>query len=75
MFTRAGIEAQQASLLFNYSKSEAAKQNMIKKGVKYLEIEDEEEWSKIAMAKVWPDFYNTVGGKAEVDKVVKALGR
>ncbi len=75
MFTRAGIEAQQANLLFSVTKSEAAKQNMIKKGVEYLEITDEDKWSKIAMDKVWPQFYDTVGGKAEVDNVVKALGR
>ncbi len=75
MFTRAGIEAQQASLLFNYSQSEAAKQNMIKKGVEHSEITDEDQWAKIAMDKVWPKFYNTVGGKAEVDAIVKALGR
>lgn len=75
MFIRAGIEAQQASLLFNYSQSETAKQNMIKKGVEHSEITDEDQWAKIAMDKVWPEFYDTVGGKAEVDKIVKALGR
>jgi TRAP-type C4-dicarboxylate transport system substrate-binding protein len=75
LFTRAGIEAQQANLLFSVTKSEAAKQNMIKKGVKHNEVQDEEQWSKIAMEKVWPNFYDSVGGKAEVDKVVKSLGR
>lgn len=75
MFIRAGIEAQEYNLLFSVTKSEAAKQNMIAKGVKYNEVEDEAEWSKIAVAKVWPKFYDTVGGKAEVDKVLKALGR
>jgi tripartite ATP-independent transporter DctP family solute receptor len=75
MFTRAGIEAQEYNLLFSVTKSEAAKQTMIAKGVKYNEVEDEAEWSKIAVEKVWPQFYDTVGGKAEVDNVVKALGR
>ena len=75
MFTRAGIEAQEYNLLFSVTKSEAAKQNMIDKGVKYNEVEDEAEWSKIAMEVVWPKFYDTVGGKAEVDNVLKALGR
>jgi TRAP-type C4-dicarboxylate transport system substrate-binding protein len=75
MFTRAGIEAQEFNLLFSVTKSESAKQNMIAKGVKYNEVEDEAEWSKIAMEVVWPKFYDTVGGKSEVDKVVKALGR
>jgi len=75
MFTRAGIEAQQFNLLFSVTEAETAKQNMIKKGVKYLEIENEEEWSKIAMDTVWPKFYDTVGGKGAVGEVVKALGR
>lgn len=75
MFTRAGIEAQQYNLMFSLTGSEAAKQNMIKKGVAYNEIEDEDQWSKIAMEKVWPKFYESVGGKAAVDDVVKALGR
>jgi TRAP-type C4-dicarboxylate transport system substrate-binding protein len=75
MFTRAGIEAQQFNLLFSVTKSEEAKQNMIKKGVEYMEIEDEDQWSKLAMEKVWPAFYDSVGGKSEIDNVVKALGR
>ncbi|MEH0022465.1 MAG: TRAP transporter substrate-binding protein [Desulfobacter sp.] len=75
MFTRAGIEAQQYNLLFSVTEAETAKQNMIKNGVEHMEIEDEDQWAKLAMEKVWPKFYDTVGGKAAVDEVVKALGR
>ena len=75
MFTRAGIEAQQYNLLFSVSESEKAKQKMIEKGVEYMEIQDEDQWSKIAMDKVWPKFYDSIGGKVAVDDVVKALGR
>ena len=75
LFTRAGIEAQQYNLLFSVTKSEEARQNMMKKGVEYMEIDDEDQWSKIAMEKVWPMFYDSVGGKEEVDKALKALGR
>ncbi len=75
MFTRAGIEAQQYNLLFSVTEAETAKQNMIKKGVEYFDIENEDEWSKIAMDQVWPKFYDSVGGKPAVDVVVKALGR
>ncbi|HCY84017.1 MAG TPA: C4-dicarboxylate ABC transporter substrate-binding protein [Desulfobacteraceae bacterium] len=74
MFTRAGIEAQQYNLLFSVTEAETAKQNMIKKGVEHMEIEDEDQWVKIAMDKVWPKFYDSVGGKPAVDEVVKALG-
>ena len=75
MFTRAGIEAQQYNLLFSVTKSEEARQNMIKKGVEYFEVEDEDQWAKTAVDAVWPKFYDSVGGKAEVDNVVKALGQ
>ncbi len=75
MFTRAGIEAQQANLLFSVTESNKAKQNMINKGVKAMDIVDEDKWSQIAMDKVWPKFYKDVGGKQAVDDVVKALGR
>ena len=75
MFTRAGIEAQQYNLLFSVTQAETAKQNMIKEGVAYNDIEDEDQWSKLAMDKVWPKFYDSVGGKTAVDDVVKALGR
>jgi tripartite ATP-independent transporter DctP family solute receptor len=75
MFTRAGIEAQQYNLLFSVTQAETAKQNMIKEGVAYNDIEDEDQWSKLAMDKVWPKFYDSVGGKPAIDDVVKALGR
>lgn len=75
MFIRAGIEAQQYNLLFSVSEAEKAKQNMIEKGVEYMEIENEEEWAKIAMEQVWPKFYESVGGKGAVDEVLKALGK
>ena len=75
MFTRDGIEAQQFNLLFSVTEAETAKQNMIKKGVEHMEIEDEEKWSALAVEKVWPKFYDSVGGKEAVDSVVKALGR
>ena len=75
MFTRAGIEAQQFNLLFSVTEAETAKQNMISKGVEYFDIEDEDQWAKIAMDSVWPKFYESVGGKPVVDEVLKALGR
>jgi len=69
MFTRAGIEAQQANLLFSVTKSEDAKQNMIKKGVKYLEIEDEDKWSKIAMTKSGRNFMTPWAEKPKLIKL------
>ncbi len=74
MITRAGIEAQQLNLLTAVSVADKAKQTMVDKGVEYMEIEDEDQWVKIAMEKVWPKFYDSIGGKGAADEVVKALG-
>jgi len=74
MIIRAGLEAQQFNLLTAVSVAEKAKQNMISKGVEHMEIEDEDQWAKLAMEKVWPKFYDSIGGKAAADEVVKALG-
>ena len=74
MLTRAGLEAQQFNLLTAVSVAEEAKQNMVKNGVEYMELEDEDQWVKIAMENVWPKFYDEIGGKAAADEVVKALG-
>jgi len=74
MLTRAGLEAQQFNLLTAVSVAEKAKQNMISKGVEHMEIEDEDQWAELAMEKVWPKFYDSIGGKAAADEVVKALG-
>ena len=74
MITRAGLEAQQFNLLTAVSVAEKAKQNMVKNGVEHMELEDEDQWVKIAMENVWPKFYDEIGGKAAADEVVKALG-
>ena len=47
---------------------------MINKGVEHMEIEDEDQWAKLAMEKVWPQFYESIGGQAAADEVVKVLG-
>lgn len=72
---RAGIEAQQYCLAFQILESENAKQGMIDGGVEVSTLEDEDQWRKIAMEKVWPEYYDFVGGKAVIDDVMKQLGK
>jgi hypothetical protein len=44
-----------------------------------MEISDpangEKEWIEKATTTVWPKFYKSVGGKENVNHVLKALGR
>jgi TRAP-type transport system periplasmic protein len=72
---RAGIEAQQYGLLFQVMEAEKAKQAMQAEGVEVCELEDEEKWKEIAMEKVWPEYYEFVGGKEVIDTMRKHLGK
>ena len=72
---RAGIEAQQFCIAFQILEAENAKQGMIKAGVEVSTLEDEAEWKKLAMEKVWPEYYDFIGGKENIDLVLEALGK
>lgn len=75
LIIRAGIEAQQYCIAFQIIEAEKAKQGMIDGGVEVSVLEDEAEWKKIAIEKVWPAQYDFVGGKENVDMVLEALGK
>lgn len=75
ILTRAGIEAQQFCIAFQILEAENAKQGMIDAGVEVSVLEDEAEWKKLAVEKVWPENYDFVGGKQNVDMVMEALGK
>ncbi|MCP4472173.1 MAG: TRAP transporter substrate-binding protein [Gammaproteobacteria bacterium] len=77
---KAILEAGNAATLHSAThlrKSEAAiKKDLIAKG---MQIDDpangEKEWIEKATAAVWPKFYESIGGKAKLDNVLKILGR
>jgi len=75
IIVRAGIEAQQYGLLFQVLEAEQAKQAMQAEGVEVCELEDEEKWKEIAMEKVWPEYYDFVGGKEVIDTMREHLGK
>lgn len=75
MVLRAGIEAQQYCILFQTLEAEKAKQAMQANGVKVSYLTDEDEWRKKAVETVWPQFYDFIGGKQNLDLVLKALGK
>lgn len=70
---RSGLEAQEYALVFQMTESENAKQNMIANGVEVFELEDEDQWIKLAKEKVWPAFYDDIGGKESFDNVLNKL--
>ncbi len=75
ILVRAGIEAQQYCVLFQLEESNKALEAMLATGVEYSEFSDEDKMMKLAKEKVWPKFYEQVGGKEAVMDVVKELER
>ena len=75
ILTRAGLEAQQYALLYQLTEASEAKRHMQEKGVTVSVLEDEGEWMRVAKEKVWPRFYDSIGGKAFLESVIQRLKR
>lgn len=74
------LEAGKEATLHSYDHllaSEAAiKKDLIAKGMEITDAADgEKEWISKATTAVWPKFYDSIGGKAKLDRVQKLLGR
>ena len=72
----AGREATAHSFAYLQATEEQIRKDLAAKG---MEISDpangEQEWIAKATGTVWPQFYDSIGGKDKLDKVLKALGR
>lgn len=71
-----GKEATNFSLSWIKNKEAGIKKNLVKKyGVEIDTLTDEPKWVELAQAKVWPEFYEQVGGKDNINEVLRILGR
>ena len=71
----AGMYAQNEVLKYQKEYGEKAKKNLIAAGLKVDVLEDEDQWKKAAMEKVWPEMADFVGGKAAINEYLKACGK
>ncbi|MBA1156846.1 TRAP transporter substrate-binding protein [Microvirga mediterraneensis] len=72
----AGKEATKHSAQFLRAKENAIKAELTARGMKISEpAGGEAEFISLATKTVWPKFYDSVGGAAKVNAVLKALGR
>nr|WP_297459489.1 TRAP transporter substrate-binding protein [uncultured Halomonas sp.] len=71
---RAGLEAQLYALQFQLTEASKARAGMEAEGIEVSTLEDEDEWIRIAKEKVWPAFYDEIGGKEAFDEFQSALG-
>ena len=72
----AGREATAHSYDYLQRTEREVRQQLQAKGMEIVEpAGGEEAWAKVAMERVWPRFYDTVGGKEKIDATQRALGR
>lgn len=72
----AGAEATEHSYKFLLDTEEKIKKELTAKGMQISDPADgEKEWISKATTQVWPKFYESIGGKDKLDKVLKSLGR
>lgn len=72
----AGQAATEHSAQFLRDSEASIKEDLIAKGMEIVDPADgEEEWIKKATEEVWPQFYDSIGGKDKLDAVLKVLGR
>jgi TRAP-type C4-dicarboxylate transport system substrate-binding protein len=72
----AGAEATKHSRQFLADSEAKIKEHLIAKGMEIVDpADDEKVWIEKATAAVWPEFYETIGGKEKLDHVLEALGR
>lgn len=71
----AGKVAQEAVLKYQLEEAGKAKEDLIKMGIQIDQLEDEAEWKKAAVTKVWPEMADFVGGKDAINAFLKAAGK
>lgn len=71
----AGMYAQESVLKYQRENAELAKKYLIDKGIQVDVLEDEPEWKKAALEKVWPEMAQFVGGKEAINAYLTACGK
>lgn len=74
--TDAGLEATKASAQFLRDQEAKIREDLVARGMQISDPADgEKEFMDLAMTTVWPMFFDSVGGKDKVDRVLATLGR
>ncbi|TVT47715.1 MAG: TRAP transporter substrate-binding protein [Denitromonas halophila] len=72
----AGLEATEYSYKYLLDTEDKIKKELAAKGMIITDAaNDEKEFIEKATTAVWPKFYDSIGGKAMLDKTLKSLGR
>lgn len=69
-----GMQIQSLSLQYQKEMNEMAKRALEKQGVEITTLADEKTWREIALAKVWPEAADAIGGVEDINLYLKACG-
>jgi tripartite ATP-independent transporter DctP family solute receptor len=75
LMVEAGKAAQDAVLKYQIEESSQAKEELVKLGVVVSQLENEDDWRKAAVEKVWPEMADFVGGKDAINAFLKSFGK
>ncbi|WMC10981.1 TRAP transporter substrate-binding protein [Oceanimonas pelagia] len=72
----AGKVATEHSAQWLVAQEDKIKAELVEKGMEITEPADgEKAWIEKAVSQVWPKYYDQLGGKEELNKILKSLGR
>ena len=71
----AGKAAQDPGLMYQGAESSKAKEDLVKLGPVVSQLENEDDWKKAAVEKVWPEMADFVGGKDAINLYLKSFGK
>lgn len=76
LLVEAGQEATEHVAQFLREREDEIKETLVERGMEISDPADgEAEFMERATSAVWPKFYESIGGKEQLDKVLAALGR
>lgn len=72
---QAGRDAQEYCLAFELAESGKARQRLIESGVQISQLEDEPDWKRAAVSRVWPEMEAFVGGREAINAFLAAIDK
>ncbi|WP_344959927.1 TRAP transporter substrate-binding protein [Zobellella aerophila] len=71
----AGQEATEFSARYLVEQEDKIRAELVSQGMEIIEPANEREWMDRAISQVWPKYYDRLGGKEQLNRILKTLGR
>lgn len=75
LLIKAGEYAQKKALEWLKKRLPQVKEKLLQKGLQVFSLDDEKEWQRVAMEKVWPKIAADIGGIEAINRYLVACGK